>query len=131
MTILVFLKAAADLAFYYTFAGTAEDRESLTTLALQAMPVASGEEADFSALDILGPMAPGSVGSSSNGAHYSCISIDEGWGGKLTCKDSAACDVTDGLPDAFALRVFWNGQVRETMTLKEAADDGLAGTAQG
>lgn len=109
----------------YTFAGTAEDRESLTTLALQAMPVASGEEADFSALDILGPMAPGSVGSSSNGAHYSCISIDEGWGGKLTCKDSAACDVTDGLPDAFALRVFWNGQVRETMTLKEAADDGV------
>lgn len=109
----------------YTFAGTAEDRESLTTLALQAMPVASGEEADFSALDIFGPMAPGSVGSSSNGAHYSCISIDEGWDGKLTCSDGSLYDEKEDLPEAFALRVLWNDQVKETMTLKEAANDGV------
>lgn len=109
----------------YTFAGTAEDRESLTTLAIQAMPVMPGKEADFSALDVFYRMVPGASGSNSNGARYTCISIDEAWDGTLTCRDGSICDEKEALPEAFALRVLWNDQVRETMTLKEAADDGI------
>ena len=109
----------------YTFAGTAEERESLTTLAIQTMPVAPGKEADFSALDVFDRMVPGASGSNSNGARYTCIAIDEAWDGTITCRDSFVCDAKDDLPEAFALRVLWNDQVRETMTLKEAADDGI------
>ncbi len=109
----------------YAFAGTAEDRESLTTLAIQAMPVMLGEEADFSALDVFDRMVPGASGSNSNGARYTCIAIDEAWDGTLTCRDGSICDEKEALPEAFALRVLWNDQVRETMTLKEAADDGI------
>ena len=107
----------------YTFAGTAEERESLTTLAIQTMPVAPGKEADFSALDVFDRMVPGASGSNSNGARYTCISI--AWDGTLTCRDGSICDEKEALPEAFALRVLWNDQVRETMTLKEAADDGI------
>lgn len=109
----------------YTFAGTAEDRESLTTLAIQTMPVAPGEEADFSALDVFDLMVPGASGSNSNGARYTCIRIDEEWDGTLTCSDSSLYDEKEDLPEAFALRVLWNDQVQETMTLKEVANDGV------
>ncbi len=109
----------------YTFAGTAEDRESLTTLAIQTMPVAPGEEADFSALDVFDLMVPGASGSNSNGARYTCIRIDEEWDGTLTCSDGSLYDEKEDLPEAFALRVLWNDQVQETMTLKEVANDGV------
>lgn len=109
----------------YTFSGTAEDRQSLTTLAIQAVPAGPGEEADFSSLDAFGLLVPGASGSSSNGACYNCIRPEEDWDGTITCTSSAAYDEKTGLPEAFALRVFWNNQVRETLTLKEAADDGV------
>lgn len=109
----------------YTFAGTAEDRESLTTLAIQTMPVAPGEEADFSALDVFDLMVPGASGSNSNGARYTCIRIDKEWDGTLTCSDGSLYDEKEDLPEAFALRVLWNDQVQETMTLKEVANDGV------
>ena len=109
----------------YTFAGTAEDRENLTTLAIQTLPVAPGEEADFSALDVFGLMVPGASGSSNNGARYTCIRIDEAWDGTLACDDGSLCDGKEDFPEAFALRVLWNDQVKETMTLKEAANDAV------
>ena len=109
----------------YTFASTAEDRESLTTLAIQTIPVAPGEEADFSTLDAFGLMVPGASGSSNNGARYTCIRIDEAWDGTLTCEDGSLCEGKEDFPEAFALRVLWNDQIKETMTLKEAANDGV------
>lgn len=109
----------------YTFSGTAEDRQSLTTLAIQAAPTGPGEEADFSSLDAFGLLVPGASGGSNSGACYQCIRIEADWDGTITCANSTTYDEKTGLPEAVALRVFWNNQVRETMTLKEAADDGV------
>lgn len=107
----------------YTFAGSSEERQGLTELGLQAVKVEEGATPDFSEVERYSYMIPGSSGSGDRGYCWSAVAVSDAWDGRATCKQEGQLVEETPYPAGFALRVFWNREVRETLILQEVSED--------
>lgn len=107
----------------YTFTGSLEERQDLTELGLQAINMEEGETPDFSEVEKYSSIIPGSSGSGDRGYCWSAMSVSGDWNGSVTCKQAGQVEEETPYPAGFALRVFWNREVRETLLLQEVRED--------
>lgn len=107
----------------YTFTGTKEERDALTSLGIQILPLEAGENADFSIAEDYGPGMPNSSGSSSDGFSWSNRSIAPDWDGTdyQGIGGSYAVGHEASFPHAFAVRVLWSGKEHGILTAEEVA----------
>lgn len=107
----------------YTFTGTQEARDALTSLGIQILPLEAGETADFSIAEEYDTGMPNSSGSSSDGFSWSNLSITPDWDGTdyQGMGGSYAVGHEASFPHAFAVRVLWNGKEHGILTAEEVA----------
>ena len=105
----------------YTFTGTQEERDALSKLGIQMLLPKTGETADFSMVEEYDTGMANSGGSSSDGFSWSNRSISPDWDGTdyLGTGDSYAAGQEAPFPQAFAVRVLWNGQEHGILTAEE------------
>lgn len=100
-----------------------DQRQQGQTLGLQAVETARGEEPDFSRIDTFAYLRPGAAGGTGR-ACWAAMTPPADWDGTASC--STGRSLSEGAPEAFALRVLWNGTVRETLRLEEVDPDETA-----
>ncbi len=97
-----------------------DQRQQGQTLGLQVVETARGEEADFSRIDTFAYLRPGAAGGTGD-ACWAAMTPPADWDGTASCSTGRA--LSEGEPEAFALRVLWDGTVRETLRLEEVDPD--------
>lgn len=107
----------------YTVTGRPEEGQGLTELGLQAIKMEEGEPPDFSEVEKYSCLIPGSSGSGDRGYCWSATAVSENGKGSVTGTQEGQVEEGTSYPAGFALRVFWNREVRETLFLQEVRED--------
>lgn len=104
----------------YVFGGSPQQREKLTHIAMESIPLGSlGEKPVFTGKNNVGD----SGWSSSSGTSGSGRSITPDWDGTLESGSGGTAELEGGLarlPAGYAVRLYWNGKAVEDFVLGEA-----------
>ena len=113
----------------YRFGGSEEARQALYTLGVESMPLTQdAPPADSAAFEAMSGNASNSYwagsefGGSSNRGFWRYLEIGDSWDGTVTDNGSGNPFHPENPCTGFAVRILWNGEEQEILTLKEVAD---------
>lgn len=113
----------------YRFGGSEEVRQALYTLGVESMPLTQdAPPADSAAFEAMSGNASNSYwagsefGGSSNRGFWRYLEIGDSWDGTVTDHGSGNPFHPENPCTGFAVRILWNGEEQEILTLKEVAD---------
>ncbi len=113
----------------YRFGGSEEARQALYTLGIESMPLTQDTpSADAAAFDAMSGNASNrywvgsEFGGSSNRGFWRYLEISDSWDGTVTDNGSGNPFHPENPCTGFAVRILWNGEEKEILTLKEVAD---------
>jgi hypothetical protein len=112
----------------YMFSGNANERESLRTVGMQTV-----EMEDTDSIPAFPAFSHGgnSSGGSGDGSNWVNCTITEGWDGTVSGGGGSRWngDIETSpldIPSGYAVRIFWNGELKETLILKGVSPNGTA-----
>lgn len=113
----------------YQFGGSTVERESLRTVGLQTAVMEDPDTLPkFSAV----PSGDDAAGSGSDGSSWVSRTTADDWDGTISSgggsgwSGAAHAGSKNICPAGYAARIFWNGELKETLILKEVPSDGTA-----
>ena len=113
----------------YRFGGSEEARQALYTLGMESMPLTQDTpSADSATFEAMSGNASNSYwvgsefGGSSNRGFWRYLEISDSWDGTVTDNGSGDPFHPENPCSGFAVRILWNGEEKEILTLKEVAD---------